>query len=166
MEDKWAKNRVVDAMHSFVREHIPRAAVGFTDEGSRTKDHISAASLVSLYAGTPAGSPARKLVVELIADNGTEGWLVRGRSLLPREFLFDVTHRLLQKRPSAVFSNMLDYPSSQYHEILKGGTDKDCKSTTKSSEAAGERSPFTGGLLGKAPMPPLFNFSNGTEAKT
>lgn len=169
LEDKWAKNRVVDAMHSFVREHIPRA-VGLTDEGSQTKDHISVASLVSLYAGTPTGSPARRLVVELFADNGTEGWLVRAGALLPREFLFDVTHRLLQKRPSVVFGNMLDRPSSHYHEMLEGEMpDKDCESMTKrtkSSEAAGEKSAFTGGLFGKAPTPPLFNFSNGAEAKT
>lgn len=168
LEDKWAKNRVVDAMHSFVREHIPRA-VGRTDEGSQTKDHISVASLVSLYAGTPTGSPARKLVVELFADNGAEGWLVRVGALLPREFLFDVTHRLLQKRPSVVFGNMLDRPSSYYHERLEGETDKDCESMskrTKSSEAAGEKSVFTGGLFGKAPTPPLFSFSNRAEAKT
>ena len=165
LEDKWAKNRVVDAMHGFVREHIPRA-VGFTAEGSQTKDHISVASLVSLYAGTPAGSPARKLVVELFADNGTEGWLVRGGDLLPREFLFDVTHRLLQKRPSVIFGNMLDRPSSHYHETSEGETDRDCKSTTKNVEAAGEKPAFTGALFGKAPTPPLFNFSNGAEAKT
>lgn len=167
LEDKWAKNRVVDAMHSFVREHIPRA-VGLTNEGSQTKDHISVASLVSLYAGTPTGSPARKLVVELFADNGSMGWLVRAGVLLPREFLFDVTHRLLQKRPSVVFGNMLDRPSSHYHEVLEGETDKDCESMTKktkSSEAAGKKPALTGGLF-SYPTAPLFKFSNGAETKT
>ncbi|KAJ4313188.1 hypothetical protein N0V94_007071 [Neodidymelliopsis sp. IMI 364377] len=117
LQDAWAKNRIIDAMHGFFSEHFSRLPMS-TIVGNKQDVQISTASVVELYDGTPSGSQARKLVVDLYADNGTEDWLKWGSEQLPSEFLFDMTVRLLQKRPY-VFGNVLDRPSSHYHEKLE-----------------------------------------------
>lgn len=115
LRDAWAKDHVVEAMHSYLTEQLPQIhaePVG----GSRISECISTASLVELYEGTPTGSQARRLVVDLLAKKGTEDWLKSTDDLLPYEFLFEVTACLLQKRPCFVFGSELDYPSSHYYE--------------------------------------------------
>jgi hypothetical protein len=97
LQDAWAKNRIIDAMHSFCAEHFSRLPMTTIVE-NRQDVQISTASVVELYDGTPSGSQARKLLVDL--------------------FLFEMTVRLFQKRPY-VFGNVLDRPSSHYHEKLE-----------------------------------------------
>ena len=112
--DVWAKNRIVDAMHSFIVELMPKGsrmmAAGNIDK------RICHASLHDLYDGTPTGSPARRLVVDFFADNGTEGWLRSAHGALPADFLLEVTIRLVQRRLLTVFGNMLDQTPSDYYE--------------------------------------------------
>lgn len=112
--DVWAKNRIIDAMHSFIVELMPRGPT--MTAADNIDERICHASLHDLYDGTPSGSPARRLVVDFFADNGTEGWLRSKHSALPAHFLLDVTIRLVQRRMLTIFGNMLDKPPSNYYE--------------------------------------------------
>jgi hypothetical protein len=103
--DTWAKNRIIDAMHSFIVQHIPKAIL--TVEDIRVfGEYFSVAALASLYNGTPVTSQARELVIDLLADNVSAGWVRSKSSLLPQEFLVDLTVRLLNKRSHDLFNNM------------------------------------------------------------
>jgi hypothetical protein len=116
--DTWAKNRIIDAMHSFIVQHIPKAIL--TVEDIRVfGEYFSVAALASLYNGTPVTSQARELVIDLLADNVSAGWVRSKSSLLPQEFLVDLTVRLLNKRSHDLFNNMISRPSSHYHEKTK-----------------------------------------------
>ncbi|KAH6637465.1 hypothetical protein C7974DRAFT_470384 [Boeremia exigua] len=118
LQDSWAKDHIVDAMHSFAAEHLPRNPV--SNGKSRFTDCISTASLCQLYENTPTSSQARKLVVDLFADNGSGEWLASAGDLLPHEFILGVAIRLMPKPACVVFGNMLDRPSSRYHEKVQG----------------------------------------------
>ncbi|KAF3049211.1 hypothetical protein E8E11_004844 [Didymella keratinophila] len=116
--DIWAKNRIIDAMHSFMVQHLFKMT--WTGEDVRAfGQSFSVAALVSLYNGTPITSKARKLVADLFADSVSVSWVEANSLLLPQEFLVDLTVRLLQKRSYGVFDNKTSRPSSHYYEKLK-----------------------------------------------
>ncbi|KAJ8112203.1 hypothetical protein OPT61_g5379 [Boeremia exigua] len=84
LQDLWAKNRVIDAMHSFMTDHLRK--ISTESAANKIEDCISIASLSQLYDGTPTGSQARKLVVDLFADNETAlrcFWQYAGAALFP-----------------------------------------------------------------------------------
>lgn len=162
LQDTWAKNHIIDAMHSFVAEKLPRNPASWV-RMERIDGCVSTASLIKLYEGTPSDSQARELVVDLFADNGTAEWLALAGDLLPHEFLFEVTVRLLQKRPCVVIGNMLDRPSSHYYEKVmeqRGPVGEDLEdATTKSGDgplAPTDRPGDGNSATSKASAPSLF----------
>ncbi|KAK0888545.1 hypothetical protein LTR57_025513, partial [Friedmanniomyces endolithicus] len=54
------------------------------------------------YEGTPAGSPLRRLMVDLHNHNGDEEWIKEQNNL---EFLKDLTRELLSSRPKPSAAN-------------------------------------------------------------
>ena len=109
LQDVWAKNRVVNAMHGYLNDVIARSMPfrGFD-------------SIVELYEGTPAGSPARKLVADFYAHKSDKETMIAGRDVLPTDFVFDVACLLMTKVliPRGFGSNpLLPQPSHHYHEI-------------------------------------------------
>ncbi|KAF3047659.1 hypothetical protein E8E12_011233 [Didymella heteroderae] len=118
LQDSWAKNRIVNAMHNFIVGYVPKTLMPIED--SRIfGQHFSAVALHNLYNGTPGESQARKLVGDLFADNVTPEWLESESLLLPPRFLVDLTVRLLHKRSHVIFDNMVSRRSSHYHEKIK-----------------------------------------------
>jgi hypothetical protein len=116
--DTLAKNRFIDAVHSFIVRHSPRTILKV--EGNRAYgQYFSAAALVSLHNGTPVMSPAGRVVVDQFADNVSPERVVTQASLFPQEFFISLTVMLLIKRPSAVFDNMISQDSSKYHVKLQ-----------------------------------------------
>ncbi|KAF2827178.1 hypothetical protein CC86DRAFT_266377, partial [Ophiobolus disseminans] len=99
LRDTQAKNDIIDAMHGFIKEAVPRETPRQSTTEAAGRHPITAASLTELYAGTQRGGLARKLVLDLYADNGTEDWLKDGKAQLPNDFLFDLATTMMRKRP-------------------------------------------------------------------
>jgi hypothetical protein len=118
LEDAASKKAIINAMHSFIKEVFPKERP--QDFAAAVAEHsfITAESIVELYNRTSTKSQARKLVIDLYADNGREVWLTRGRDVLPKEFLYDLAVAMVRKRPYSLFGSMLDRPSSHYHEAV------------------------------------------------
>lgn len=107
LQDTWAKNRVIDAMYSYLKSFSPYPP--------------DPASMNALYAGTPDNSPARKLLVEWYASGGSQDLILKAKGsakkdLLPIDFVFDLALRGMEKESMRLFGPMLNGPCSQFYE--------------------------------------------------
>ncbi|KAF1946387.1 hypothetical protein EJ02DRAFT_508629 [Clathrospora elynae] len=112
LQDRTAKNQIIDGIHAFFNELILKNLLSLD-----TEHVLPAEATVVLYEGTAGRSSVRKLLVDLYADSGNESWLRGGKTQLPEEFVFDVAVRLLQKRTLAVFGSSISRPSFFYHDV-------------------------------------------------
>jgi len=114
LQDVWAKNHIIDAMHNRIAKKLLEKSISLEEA---CKD---GGWLDILYEGTPSGSPARRLVVDLVSKHATTKWLEPIEFVLRHhEFLFEVTVRLLKDRSSGLSTKKLVHPSTHYHEKLE-----------------------------------------------
>jgi len=112
LQDVTSKNQVIDGMCVFFNEITCQYAL-------RQKIHrtLPAEATAELYDGTTHTSKARKLLVDLYTDFGSESWLQNNREPLPEDFIKELAFRLLQKR-GPVFSDFWNScPSYKYHDV-------------------------------------------------
>ena len=89
--DKQFQNRVIDALVTGTREEFPR------EEGGITTRYPTKESVDAVYKGTPIGSPARRLMVDLHVRHGAQEWIAND-TMQNVEFLVDLTRALLGTR--------------------------------------------------------------------
>ena len=111
LQDVRAKNQIIDGMQAFFHELILSNTLRVD-----AKETLPAKATTELYERTRPGSQARKLVVDLYANSGNEGWLRGEEGNLPMDFVYDVAVRLIQQRPSTLYSSSINRPSKWYHE--------------------------------------------------
>jgi hypothetical protein len=101
LQDTTTRNRVVDAMSSFLTDCISTGLGGlFGGPVVKREYQLSAESIEELYTHTPDGSPIRRFIVDYYVDHAVPEWLQKGKGSFPEEFLYDVAVSLLQKGPS------------------------------------------------------------------
>lgn len=88
LQNVWAKNRVVSAMHFYLNDVIAQRLVFFGFD-----------SIAELYDGTPSGSPARKLIVDFYIHMNDQNAMNAGRDVLPIDFVFDIACLVMAKAP-------------------------------------------------------------------
>ncbi|KAF1843600.1 uncharacterized protein K460DRAFT_396866 [Cucurbitaria berberidis CBS 394.84] len=108
LQDIQAKNCVIDALYARLEENKPE------------RPRLGVKSVTELYSGTPAGSKARKFIVDYFADEGHESWLQKDESMYPTDFLVDLASSLFRKCPLAGWKHVptLLQPASHYHEVI------------------------------------------------
>ena len=113
LQDITSKNQIIDGMCGFFNAITCRPAV----EG-RIHCGLPAEATAELYDGTTHGSGARRLLVDLYTDFGSEIWLQSYSSTaLPEEFIHEIAIRLIEKR-GPVFSDFRNScPSYKYHDV-------------------------------------------------
>ncbi|KAI4655796.1 hypothetical protein J4E93_000511 [Alternaria ventricosa] len=112
LQDVTSKNQIIDGMCVFFNENICPAVkhmVHFI---------LPAVATAKLYDGTTHASKARKLLVDLYTDFGSEIWLRNDELIpLPEEFIHELAVRLFEKR-GPVFSDFRNScPSYKYHDV-------------------------------------------------
>jgi hypothetical protein len=89
------------------------------DDGTRTFPSHSA--ITTLYEGTPADSPARKFVVDMYAEFGMNAWVPGETDLSHPEFLIDLVHAFMLRRPMGSAHKQSNYPRrSRWHKREQG----------------------------------------------
>ncbi|KAF2846056.1 hypothetical protein T440DRAFT_511196 [Plenodomus tracheiphilus IPT5] len=115
MQDRAAKNTVVDGMHTFLFELV--------SDLSSTVDItkiLPPEATERLYNGTASGCQVRRLIVDVYADCGHESWLREGREHLPTDLVYNVAVQLMQQRSTKVYGSSINRPASWYHEQISG----------------------------------------------
>jgi hypothetical protein len=56
-------------------------------------------SVQTIYEGTPEGSPARRLIVQIFTDNGSPSSLTTEVDDIPKGFLYELSVSLISTRP-------------------------------------------------------------------
>jgi hypothetical protein len=112
LQDITSKNRIIDGMHVFFNELVLKNILSVD-----TKRMLPATATAKLYEGTPCGSQARKLIVDLYTDFGEESWVSDKEAKLPTEFIYDIALRVLQRRARIVFGSQINRSSTHYHEV-------------------------------------------------
>ena len=84
-------------------DNVLDAMVQKTDDvavdGTRTFPSHSA--IMTLYNGTPPGSPARRFVVDMYAEYGADKWVPSEAEFNHADFLTDLVRALLDKRQTS-----------------------------------------------------------------
>jgi len=113
LQDVTSKNQIIDGMCVFFNEITCRPAVKH-----RTHYNLPSLATAELYDGTTHGSKARKLLVDLYTDFGSESWLQSDSLIpLPEKFIHELAIRLIEKR-GPVFSDFRNScPSHKYHDV-------------------------------------------------
>jgi hypothetical protein len=112
LQDITSKNRIIDGMHVFFNELVLKNLLSVD-----TQHMLPATATAKLYQGTPCGSQARKLIVDLYTDFGDESWVSDKEAKLPTEFIYDIALRVLQRRARIIFGSQINRPSTHYHEV-------------------------------------------------
>lgn len=124
--DAWAKNRIIDAMHNFLRESVPMGSGGIQSQKEWNQAQISPDSLTTLYEGTTEGSLTRKLLVDFHANKYCKDHLITGGDKLPADFVHELAVHMDFTPPIGCFPHqqVLSRLSSDDHEPLgkKSGT--------------------------------------------
>jgi hypothetical protein len=114
--DREFQNRAIDMLVAINREYGP---IGEEEEG---RWYPSVNRVTTLYATTPSGTPARRLVVDWYAAHGNAEWIdvtkVKLESPAQAEFLRDVLEMMYRNGGAeGVESKELDegIPNSYYH---------------------------------------------------
>lgn len=116
--DYWAKNRVIDGMHTYLTKILPKEL-----KLESPSELFSAEAVQVVYDGTPEGSPVRRLITDLYAIHGRDIWLKNAKEEFPTEFLYEIALKMLQLRPRPTASRInasLEIPSrppSDYYEV-------------------------------------------------
>lgn len=123
LQDRKAKNLIIDAMHEFLRNTLPKGFGGYQSQEQWSQVTLPYESLIDLYEGTPEGSPARKLLVHFHANRYCASYLTAGRDKLPKDFIYELAVHLIKVAPptgSPEHQPVLPLPSSEFHEPLAG----------------------------------------------
>lgn len=76
-----------------------RCQAQLSEDGPMTIHYPGVATVRTIYEGTPWGSPARALMVELFTDHDSDVFPEPDFQDLPKEFLADLAMSLMLKRP-------------------------------------------------------------------
>ena len=118
-------NTVVDAMT--LKTDVLAA------DGTRT--FPSHAAIAALYSGTPNDSPARRFLVDMYVEFGTEKWIPDEADLNHVEFLTDLTRALLVKSKKSISQTQSNYP--RRHRWHKGNSGSEFLQPVRSMEKFG-----------------------------
>ncbi|KAL6709565.1 hypothetical protein ACN47E_001500 [Coniothyrium glycines] len=110
LQDTATKNRVMEEMVMIHRLHKNGRIPG----QSYFVIHL-------IYAGTPPGSPMRRLIVNIFTERATTKWLPSDELTLPPEFLLELTRGLLDRRAKPVDPTSTDDATLYMESILAPG---------------------------------------------
>ncbi|KAH7094857.1 hypothetical protein FB567DRAFT_543260 [Paraphoma chrysanthemicola] len=128
LQDAQAQNSIMDLMHECIHECCenggldPRASLCET-RPRNLGQLLSTTPIADIYEGTLISSPARKYILDLYAWYGQSYSLDAGADAgpdaVPYDFLLDVAKALMDQRHRPLFTSMLDWPSTTYHQPLE-----------------------------------------------
>lgn len=80
-------------------------------------------SIQTIYDGTPEGSPARELFVKLYTKHGDASFLTARSSIVPKDFLYELSVSILRTRPLLTDSTELEREllakNEEYEELAE-----------------------------------------------